>query len=140
MLQITPQHRLLLAVEPVDFRKGIDGLKAICLQQLCDNPFNGSVFIFSNRTRTSVKVLVYDATGFWICRKRFSKGRIAWWPSGASSSVKVRSSELMILLAQGNPTFAKLPKDWLSIATQPWQIQVKLLFFCNSMEANGLVL
>lgn len=48
MLQITPQHRLLLAVEPLDFRKGIDGLKAICRQKLCDNPFNEAVFAFSN--------------------------------------------------------------------------------------------
>ena len=115
MLQLTPQHRLLLAVEPVDFRKGIDGLKAICREQLKDNPFNGTVFVFSNRSRTSVKLLVYDATGFWLCQKRFSKGRLAWWPSNGNQSVKIRSSELMILLAQGNPTFAKLPDDWLSI-------------------------
>ncbi|HIG0326667.1 TPA: IS66 family insertion sequence element accessory protein TnpB [Legionella pneumophila] len=81
MLQLTPQHRLLLAVEPVDFRKGIDGLKAICRQKLNDNPFNGTVFVFSNRARTSVKLLVYDAMGFWLCQKRFSKGRLAWWPS-----------------------------------------------------------
>ena len=116
MLQLTPQHRLLLAVEPVDFIKGIDGLKAICRQELEDNPFNGTVFVFSNRTRTSVKLLVYDATGFWLCQKRFSKGRLAWWPSHDNISVKIRSSELMILLAQGNPTYAKLPDDWLSLA------------------------
>lgn len=115
MLQLTPQHRLLLAVEPVDFRKGIDGLKAICRQKLEDNPFNGTVFVFSNRTRTSVKLLVYDATGFWLCQKRFSKGRLAWWPSNNNQAVKIRSSELIVLLAQGNPTFAKLPDDWLSI-------------------------
>ena len=115
MLQLTPQHRLLLAVEPVDFRKGIDGLKAICRQKLEDNPFNGTVFVFSNRTRTSVKLLVYDATGFWLCQKRFSKGRLAWWPNQQCDSIKIRSSELIILLAQGNPTFAKLPDDWLSI-------------------------
>lgn len=102
MLQITPQHRLLLAIEPVDFRKGIDGLKAICRQKLCDNPFNGTVFAFSNRARTSVKLLVYDATGFWLCQKRFSKGHLAWWPSGTSGSVKIRSNddERIILFVQ----------------------------------------
>ncbi len=78
MLQITPQHRLLLATEPVDFRKGIDGLKAICRQQLCDDPFSGTIFAFCNKTKTSVKLLVYDATGFWLCQKRFSKGKLAW--------------------------------------------------------------
>jgi len=67
MLQITPQHRLLLAVESVDFRKGICGLKAICQQQLSCDPFSGTIFAFTNRSRTSVKLLVYDASGFWLC-------------------------------------------------------------------------
>ena len=66
MLQITPQHRILLAVKPIDFRNGVDGLKAICRQKLCDNPFNGVVFAFRNKSGTSVKILVYDATGFWL--------------------------------------------------------------------------
>ena len=116
MIRITPQHRLLLAVQPVVFRKGIDGLKAICRKALGANPFSGSVFVFSNRSRTSVKILVYDASGFWLCQKRFSKGRLAWWPESQTESVTIRSSELLILLAQGNPSFARLPEDWLSVA------------------------
>jgi len=72
MLQITPQHRLLLAVEPVDFRNGICGLKALCQQKLFCDPFSGVIFGFTNRARTSVKLLVYDASGFWLCHKRFS--------------------------------------------------------------------
>ena len=116
MIQITPQHRLLLAVQPVDFRKGIDGLKAICRHALGANPLSGTVFVFSNRSRTSVKILVYDASGFWLCQKRFSKGRLAWWPDSQMESVTIRSSELLILLARGNPNFARLPEDWLSVA------------------------
>ena len=112
MLQITPQHRLLLAIEPVDFRKGIDSLKALCRQKLSSDPFSGTIFAFTNRTRTSVKLLVYDATGFWLCQKRFSQGSLAWWPSGDTSTVQLRASELTILLAQGNPIFAKLADDW----------------------------
>lgn len=112
MLQITPQHRLLLAVEPVDFRKGICGLKALCQQQLGCDPFSGTVFAFTNRARTSVKLLVYDASGFWLCQKRFSKGRLAWWPSKNSASVQLRASELLILLAQGCPKRAAIPTDW----------------------------
>lgn len=49
MLKITPQHRLLLAVDPVDFRKGICGLKAICQQKLLCDPFSGVIFAFANR-------------------------------------------------------------------------------------------
>ena len=51
MIQITPQMRLLLAVEPVDFRKGIDGLVAVCRQKLTLDPMAGALFVFSNRRR-----------------------------------------------------------------------------------------
>jgi transposase len=115
MLQITPQHRLLLAVEPIDFRKGICGLKAQCQQKLLCDPFSGTIFAFTNRTRTSIKLFVYDASGFWLCQKRFSKGRLAWWPSSTRSTVSLRSSELQILLAQGDPMKAAIPKDWRCI-------------------------
>lgn len=112
MLQITPQHRLLLAVYPVDFRKGICGLKALCQQKLLCDPFSGAIFAFANRARTSVKLLVYDASGFWLCQKRFSQGRLAWWPTDKTQTVTLRASELQILLAQGNPIKAGIPRDW----------------------------
>jgi transposase len=64
MLQITPQHRLLLAVEPIDFRKGICGLKGLCQQKLSYDPFSGTIFAFTNRSCISVKLLVLDASGF----------------------------------------------------------------------------
>jgi len=100
MLQITPQHRLLLAVDPIDFRKGICGLKAACQQNLLCDPFSGTIFAFANRARTSVKLLVYDASGFWLCQKRFSQGKLAWWPSDKTNTVTLRASELQILLAR----------------------------------------
>lgn len=49
MLQITPHHRLLLAVGFVDFRRGIDGLVSTCRQVLEEDPFSGTVFVFTNR-------------------------------------------------------------------------------------------
>ena len=59
MLNLTPHYRLLLAVHPVDFRRGIDGLAATCQLILDEQPQSGTVFIFSNRSRTAVKILVY---------------------------------------------------------------------------------
>lgn len=115
MLQITPQHRLFLAVDPIDFRKGICGLKAICQQKLLCDPFSGVIFAFANRARTSVKLLVYDANGFWLCQKQFSQGRLAWWPTDKIQTVTLRASELQILLAQGNPVKAGIPCDWRSV-------------------------
>ena len=84
MLQITPQMRIFVAVQPVDFRNGIDGLVRLCKEILRQDPFHGGVFVFRNRRATSVKVLVYDGQGFWLCQKRLSEGRFRWWPSATN--------------------------------------------------------
>lgn len=70
MLQVTPQMKILVAVEPVDFRKGIDGLVQVCKTVLGQDPFGGGVFAFRNRRATAIKVLVYDGQGFWLCQKK----------------------------------------------------------------------
>ena len=63
MIQVTPQMRILLAVEPADFRKGIDGLAQVCWQVLQKDPFSGYVFIFRNKKASAIKVLMYDGQG-----------------------------------------------------------------------------
>ena len=68
MIQITPQMRILMAVEPQDFRKGIDGLSQVCREVLRTDPFGGAVFVFRNRRATALKILVYDGQGFWLCQ------------------------------------------------------------------------
>jgi len=70
MIQITPQMRVLVAVEPADFRKGIDGLARLCQEMLGQDPMGGWVFVFRNRKATALKVLVYDGQGFWLCHKK----------------------------------------------------------------------
>src|SRR5579863_8068953 len=72
MLQITPQMRILVAVESVDFRKGIDSLAELCRAKLNADPFSGCLFVFRSRRATSIKVLVYDGQGFWLATKRLS--------------------------------------------------------------------
>jgi hypothetical protein len=70
MIQVTPHMRVLVAVEPADFRKGIDGLAAVCRAVLRQDPFSGCVFVFANRRRRAIKILVYDGQGFWLCQKK----------------------------------------------------------------------
>ena len=60
MIQITPQMRILVAVESVDFRKGIDGLAGV-IKVLDLDPFSGYLFVFRSRSGTSLKLLVYDS-------------------------------------------------------------------------------
>ena len=60
MIQITVQTRILVAIQAVDFRKGIDGLARVCQEQLQADPFSGRLFVFRNRRRTALKILAYD--------------------------------------------------------------------------------
>jgi len=75
MIQVTPQMRIRVVVEPADFRKGIDGLARLCREVLSSDPFRGSVFVFGNKSRKAIKILVYDGQGFWLCQKRLSGNR-----------------------------------------------------------------
>jgi transposase len=116
MLQLTPQSRIFLATEAVDFRKGIDGLCAVCRQALGDNPLSGSVYVFRNRSGTALKILLYDGQGFWLCMKRLSQGRFRWWPTGSDASSALSARELAILLWNGNPQQAQMAQDWRQVA------------------------
>lgn len=112
MLQITPQHKLLLAVQPVDFRKGIDGLASICKLKLTSDPFSGTIFAFTNKKQTAVKILVFDGNGFWLCMKRFSKGTLAWWPTVDNDTWQISASQCQVLLTQGDPRLMMAPDEW----------------------------
>jgi transposase len=118
MIQITPQMRVLVAIGPADFRRGIDGLAQQCRAVLGEDPFTGSVFVFRNRQRTAVKLLVYDGQGFWLCHKRLSHSRFRWWPSSTEvSSTPLRAHELHVLLSGGDPSTIRAAPDWRRVGT-----------------------
>ena len=70
MIQITAQMRVLVAIEPVDGRKGIDGLVRLCQDKLAEDPFSGCVFVFRSRGGTTIRLLNYDGQGYWLAQKR----------------------------------------------------------------------
>ena len=113
MIQITPQMRIVAAIEPADFRRGIDGLARLCKDVLRHDPFRGWVFVFRNRSATALKVLVYDGQGFWLCHKRLSKGRFRWWPGGPSAAAgTIEAHQLAVLLSGGDPAAAQGAPAW----------------------------
>src|SRR3954453_14689575 len=65
--------RILVALEAVDGRKGIDSLVQLCREKLASDPFSGCVFIFRSRSAISIRVLAYDGQGFWLAQKRLPK-------------------------------------------------------------------
>jgi transposase len=70
VIQLTPQMRILVAIEAQDFRKGIDGLARVCRDVLSADPFSGCVVVFRNRRQTAVRLLCYDGQGFWLAHKQ----------------------------------------------------------------------
>ena len=112
MIQTSPSMRILVAIESVDFRKGIDGLAGVCRQKFQEDPLSGCAFVFRNRRGTAVKVLVYDGQGFWLCQKRLSQGRFSWWPSGTAASRALDAHQLHVLLAGGNADAAGGAPVW----------------------------
>jgi transposase len=117
MMQLTAQTRILLSVDPADFRAGIDGLCRVCRAELAADPFSGTVFVFRNRRGTSVKLLAYDGQGFWLCQKRLSSGSFRYWPdrSGSSARIEMLAHELQVLLMGGDPEASRAAPLWRPI-------------------------
>jgi len=116
MIQLTPQMRIMISVDSIDFRNGIDGLCRLCRQKMSADPFSGYVFVFCNRKKTSLKILTYDGQGFWMCQKRLSEGKFRWWPNQNSGAVSsLGASELMTLIWNGNPNDANYGAPWKEI-------------------------
>ena len=113
MIQITPQMRILVAVEPVDFRKGIDGPAALCRQVLASDPLGGTLFVFCSRWRHAIKFLTYDGQGFWLCQKRLSQGRFQHRPQAdATGAVRLDPHQLHLLLWNDDPAPAGTAPLW----------------------------
>ena len=116
MIQITAHMRIVLAAEPVDFRKGIDGLAAICRQKLQADPFSGALFVFVNKGRQALRILVYDGQGFWLCHKRLSQGRFVWNFSSGDDRVRdLAAVQLQELLWNAEP-LKRIPDNFRRIA------------------------
>jgi len=104
MIHLTAGTKIHLAIKPADFRCGIDGLAAVCRQQLRQDPADGKLFVFINRSKTMIRVLVYDGSGFWLMTKRLSKGKFTGWPQKNQALSMIAATELKILLSGNDPS------------------------------------
>jgi len=124
MLTVNPTTRCFLYIEPIDGRKGIDGIGAIVRQKLNQNPMDGAWYLFKNRSGTILKILFYDGSSFWLCLRRLSAGRIQWWPRHQEAEKEAQNQPMMKLLAareitmilwNGNPSTATFGPEWKKI-------------------------
>ena len=90
--------KIFIAVEAIDMRKGFEGLFGLVRDHLGEDPLSGHLFLFTNRTRTRLKTLVWDGSGLWVCAKRLEKGRFHWPQDGNAQSITMRPEELAMLV------------------------------------------
>ncbi len=117
MIQLSSQTRILVAVEPQDFRKGIDGLGRICREVLDSDPFSGTVFVFRSKRGNALRLLSYNGNGFWLCHLRLSQGKFRHWPvKDGSVRCELLAHQLQVLLAGGDPEAARGAPFWRRLA------------------------
>ena len=104
--------RVLVAIEPVDGRKGIDSLARLCQDKLAEDPFSGCVFVFRSRSGMAIRLLTYDGQGFWLLQKRLSQGRFPWWPQASGASKPLEAYEAQLLLADEHVSRVRAAPMW----------------------------
>ncbi len=93
--------KVWLCVEPVDLRKGFDGLYGVTSSFLKEDPRQGGIYLFTNTSHTRVKILGFDGTGLWVMSKRLCKGTFSW-PRGVDckdGKFRLTTEALILLLA-----------------------------------------
>lgn len=115
MITVTPKHRIFLAIEPINFRNGIDGIAALCRHRYQQDPSSGHYFIFRNKRKISIKILYFDSQGYCLFQKRLSSGRFSKWPSPPASIVQLTPAQLQVLLFNGDPTPVVTSEPWKRI-------------------------
>lgn len=113
MFGLGPATKIYIALDAVDMRKGFDGLYGLVRDRLCQDPLSGHLFLFTNRSHTRLKVLVWDGSGLWVCAKRLERGRFGWPAGNGSRSVTMRPEELTMLINGMDLKQARPRKNWM---------------------------
>jgi transposase len=111
MLAFPAGLRICLAVEAVDMRKQFNGLWALAVEKLREDPRQGAVFIFGNKERNRIKLLYWDGSGVWVLAKRLEKGRFTW-PIGSDRTKLTLAPEALTMLLAGIDLKDGCQKAW----------------------------
>ncbi len=89
--------RILVATQPVDFRRGMDSLAVLVSEVLREDPFGGALFIFRSKRMDRIKILAWDGTGLCLYSKRLEIGGFAW-PPIRDGSIILSAAQLSSLI------------------------------------------
>lgn len=105
-------NRIFLVVGPTDMRKSFNGLAGIASTLLGATPASRDLFVFANRVKSRLKILLYDESGTWVLAKRLDKGTFSWPDGGSADAVEYRAEELALLLGGIDAAGALVSRNW----------------------------
>lgn len=109
MIGASPSVKVYAYTEPVDMRKGFDGLFGLVKTHLGRDPLSGDLFVFMSRSRKRAKVLLWDGTGLCLYAKRLERGQFAnLWPGSDRTEIELTAAELQLFL-EGSQLVGKVP-------------------------------
>lgn len=116
MLTLPAAVRIYLAAEPVDLRRGFDGLAAAVRAIIGADPLSGHLFVFINQRRNRAKILVWEASGFWLFYKRLETGRfkLPAPPTAGARQMTLSAADLTLMLEGIDLRGARRRKVWKS--------------------------
>lgn len=97
MIGPTGAIRVMVATNPVDFRKGAEGLAALVRETMGADPFSGAVYVFRAKRADRVKLIFWDGTGVCLFAKRLEDGKFRW-PKAQDSVLRLTAAQLSALL------------------------------------------
>jgi transposase len=98
MFGISSETRVFLRTGVTDLRLNFEGLRALVINVVCEEPLSGHLFCFCNRTRNRIKCLIWDGSGFWVCAKRLERATFDW-PGTQDAVARMSVAQLQLLLA-----------------------------------------
>ena len=108
MLNVSGTTRVLVATAPVDLRSSFNRLYGLVVEHLKGDPLSGNLFLFTNRRRNRIKILVWDGSGLWVCAKRLEQGKFTL-PVSDNGQVSLRGEEFNALI---HGLVINEKKDW----------------------------
>ena len=113
MLSFSGSLKVFLALDPIDMRKGFEGLYAAVSEKLQADVKSGALFVFTNNKRTRLKVLYFDGTGLWLMTKRLEQGTFCWPRAAESGQTKLQlAPEAFALLTDGIDMHKATMRPW----------------------------
>ena len=113
MLSFTGSLQIYVAIDPIDMRKGFEGLYSAVSEKLQADVKSGAIFAFTNKRRTRLKLLYWDKTGLWLMTKRLEKGTFCWPRSVEPQATRISlAPEAFALVTDGIDMHEATMRPW----------------------------